>query len=217
MTTLKPSRLPLADAALDQLFRTARTHSAWLDIPIADETLHRLWDLMKWAPTSANLSPARIVFVRSPEAKQRLIPALAPGNVEKVVTAPVTAIVAYDLKFFDKQPKLFPHSPRIREQFAASPDLVESTARRNSSLQGAYLMLAARSLGLDCGPMSGFDNARVNEAFFSAGTPDHRLDQEFFPDGCVRSNFLCNLGYGDDARLHPRLPRLSFDEACSIV
>jgi len=213
----EPTRPALSDDALDQLFREARTHSAWLDIPVSDGTLRQLYDVMKWGPTSANLSPARIVFVRSAAAKQRLLPALAPGNVEKTMTAPVTAIVAYDLKFYEKQPKLFPQNPKMRERFGSSPDLVEATARRNSSLQGAYLILAARAIGLDCGPMSGFDNARVDEAFFGAGKPCEGCDEEFFPEGHVKSNFLCNLGYGDPSRLYPRLPRLSFDEACSIL
>lgn len=216
-TTGVSTRAALSDEALDQLFRNARTYSAWLDVPVTDDTLRRLYDLMKWAPTSANLAPARIVFVRSAAAKQRLVPALAPGNVDKVMSAPVTAIIAYDLKFYEKQPKLAPQNPRIRGHFEASPALVESTARRNSSLQGAYLILAARSIGLDCGPMSGFDNAKVDEEFFAAGKPCEGCTEEFFPEGQVKSNFLCNLGYGDPSRLYPRLPRLSFDEACSIV
>jgi len=218
MTTSGGSpRAALSDEALDQLFREARTYYAWLDIPVPDATLRQIYDLMKWAPTSANLSPARIVFVRSAAAKERLRPALSPNNVDKVMTAPATAIIAYDLLFYEKQPKLFPHSPRLRQHFAASPELVETTARRNSSLQGAYLILAARSLGLDCGPMSGFDNAKVDAEFFGAGRPCEGCDEEFFPEGRVKSNFLCNIGYGDPSRLHPRLPRLSFDEACSIV
>lgn len=208
---------PLADDALDQLFRQARTYSAWLDIPVSDETLRELYELMRWAPTSANSNPARILFVRSAKAKQRLVPALAPANVDKVLSAPVTAIVAYDLTFFEKLPKLFPHNPRIRDLYARSPDLVDATARRNSSLQGAYLILAARSLGLDCGPLSGFDNARVDEEFFAAGQPCEGCEQEFFPQGHVKSNFLCNIGYGDSSKLFPRLPRLNFDEACSIL
>ena len=207
----------LSDAALDQLFRAARTYSAWLDQPVNDDTLRQLYDLMKWAPTSANASPARLVFIRTPEAKQRLVPALAPGNAQKVMTAPVTAIIAYDLLFYEKLPKLFPHNPAMRDLFARSPELVEVTARRNSSLQGAYLIMAARSLGLDCGPLSGFDNAKVDEEFFGAGKPCEGCEQEFFPEGHVKSNFLCNLGYGDPAKLHPRGPRLSFDEACSLL
>ena len=207
----------LSNEALDQLFREARTYSAWLDQPVSDDTLRQLYDVMKWAPTSANGNPARIAFVRSPEAKQRLLPALAPGNVDKTMAAPVTAIIAYDLKFYEKLPRLFPHAKGMRDLFARSPDLIESTARRNSSLQGAYLILAARALGLDCGPMSGFDNAKVDEAFFSAGKPCEGCNQEFFPEGSVKSNFLCNLGYGDPAKLHPRGPRLTFEEACSIL
>jgi 3-hydroxypropanoate dehydrogenase len=210
-------RAPLADEALDRLFRSARTHYAWRDTPVSDETLHQLYDLLKWAPTSANGSPARFVFVRTAEAKQRLVGALAPGNVQKVMTAPVTVIVAYDLKFYEKLPKLFPHNTRMRDLFAGSPELVETTARRNSSLQGAYLILAARSLGLDCGPLSGFDNAKVDEEFFGAGKPCDGCEQEFFPAGHVKSNFLCNLGHGDESRLPPRLPRLSFSEACSVL
>lgn len=207
----------LNDEALDQLFREARTHNAWQDRSVTDETLREIYDLLKWAPTSANGSPARFIFLRTPAAKQRLAPSLAPSNVEKTMTAPVTVIVAYDLKFYEKLPKLFPHSPSMRNLFASSPELVEVTARRNSSLQGAYLIMAARAVGLDCGPMSGFDNAKVDEEFFSAGTPCEDCGQEFFPAGHVKSNFLCNLGYGDPAKLFPRSPRLSFDEACSLL
>jgi 3-hydroxypropanoate dehydrogenase len=203
--------------ALDQLFRQARTHSAWLPEPVSDDTLRELYDLAKWGPTSANSCPARFVFLRTPAAKQRLVPALAPGNVDKTLRAPVTVIIAYDLLFYEKLAKLFPHNPAARELFASSPQLVEATARRNSSLQGAYLMLAARSLGLDCGPMSGFDNAKVDEEFFGAGRERTGCEQEFFPGGHVKSNFLCNLGHGDRAQLHPRLPRLAFDEACSLL
>jgi 3-hydroxypropanoate dehydrogenase len=207
----------LSNEALDQLFRRARTYNAWLDKPVSDDTLRQLYDLMKWAPTSANSNPVRIVFVRTPEGKQRLLPALAPGNVQKVMTAPVTAIVAYDLKFYEKLPKLFPHNPGMRDQFARSPELIEITARRNSSLQGAYLMLAARALGLDCGPLSGFDNTKVDEEFFGAGKPCAGCEEEFFLEAHVKSNFLCNLGYGDPSKLFPRSPRLSFEEACSLV
>lgn len=207
----------LGDDALDVLFRTARTYYAWKDIPVSDETLRQLYDLMKWAPTSANSNPARIVFIRTAEAKARLRPALAPSNVEKVMAAPVTAIIAYDLQFYGKLPKLFPHNAGMRDLFARAPELVEVTARRNSSLQGAYLILAARALGLDCGPLSGFDNAKVDEEFFGAGNPCAGCEQEFIPEGHVKSNFLCNLGYGDPTRLFPRLPRLSFDEACTVL
>jgi 3-hydroxypropanoate dehydrogenase len=207
----------LSDEILNQLFCEARTYNAWLSEPVTDETLRQLYDVMKWGPTSANSCPARFVFLRSKKAKERLRPALAPGNLDKTMTAPVTVIVAYDLKFYEKLPKLFPHSPAMRDHFANNPQLVEVTAKRNSSLQGAYLMLAARGLGLDCGPMSGFDNAKVDEEFFGAGKECEGCDQEFFPEGHVKSNFLCNLGYGDRSKLHPRGPRLGFGEACSLL
>jgi len=208
---------PLSDEALDQIFRQARTHRSWLDKPVSDETLHQLYNLMKWGPTSANTSPARILFLRTPEAKQKLAPALSPGNVEKTMQAPVTAIIGYDLRFYEKLPKLAPHSPKMRDSFAGDPQLTEITAKRNSSLQGAYLIIAARALGLDCGPMSGFDNAKVDHEFFGAGREERGLDQEFFPVTHVRSNFLCNIGYGDPAKLLPRSPRLDFDEACVLL
>jgi 3-hydroxypropanoate dehydrogenase len=207
----------VSDDVLDLLFRQARSHNQWLDRPVGDDRLRRLYDLMKWGPTSANSCPARMVFLRTPEARARLIPALAPTNVAKVMTAPVTAIVAYDLQFYNKLPKLFPHNPAIRERFASAPDLVEVTARRNSSLQGAYLIIAARAVGLDCGPLSGFDNAKVDQEFFGAGNPSSDCDQEFIPNLHVKSNFLCNLGYGDRSTLLPRLPRLAFEEACSLL
>jgi 3-hydroxypropanoate dehydrogenase len=207
----------LNDEGLDLLFREARTHSAWLNRPVADETLRQLYDLMKWAPTSANCNPARVVFLRTKESKERLLPALAPGNVDKVVSAPVTAIVAYDLNFYQSLPRLFPHNPGMRDYFASAPELVDTTAKRNSSLQGAYMILAARALGLDCGPMSGFDNAKVDEEFFGAGKIGCGAEEEFFPEGHVKSNFLCNLGYGDANALHPRGPRLNFDEACTLL
>ena len=159
----------LDDSALETLFRGARTYAAWQPRPVADQTLRDLYDLLKWAPTSANAAPARFAFLRSKEAKERLRPALAPGNIEKTMMAPVTVIVAYDMKFYDQLPKLFPQSPGMKQMFESNPQLVEVTAQRNSSLQGAYLILAARALGLDCGPMSGFDNVKVDEAFFSAG------------------------------------------------
>jgi 3-hydroxypropanoate dehydrogenase len=207
----------LDDAALDQLFRAARTHNAWRDKPVSEEMLRQLYDLTKWGPTSANTNPTRFVFLRSKEAKARLLPTLAPGNIDKTMSAPVTVIVAYDLLFYQKLPKLFPHNPGMRDLFASNPQVVEVTARRNSSLQGAYMMLAARALGLDVGPLSGFDNARLDEEFFAAGKECMGCDQEFFPEGHVRSNFLCNLGYGDPSKLMPRLPRLEFDEACTIM
>ena len=207
----------LDDPSLDVVFREARTYVKWQPRPVADETLRELYDLLKWAPTSANAAPARFVFLRSKEAKERLRPALAPLNVQKTMAAAVTVIVAYDVRFYQHLPRLFPHSPGLVKLYESNPDLVDATAKRNSSLQGAYLILAARSLGLDCGPMSGFDNAKVDEEFFAAGKPCFGCDQEFFPEGHVKSNFLCNLGYGDPGGLHPRLPRLPFSEACSLL
>jgi 3-hydroxypropanoate dehydrogenase len=194
------SQLP--DAALDVLFRNARTHRAWLPEPVPDELIHQMYELFKMGPTSANSCPARVVFVKTSEAKARLLPALAPGNVEKTRMAPLTAIVAHDLEFYEKLPELNPHMDG-KAIFAGHPDLIQETAFRNGSLQGAYLMMAARALGLDCGPMSGFEPAKVNA--------------EFFPDGKWKANFICNLGYGDAAKLYPRLPRLTFDEACRIL
>lgn len=188
--------------ALDILFRRARTHNAWLDKPVSDDLLRQLYDLMKLGPTSANCSPARILFVRTREAKQRLAPALSAGNVEKTMAAPVTAIIGYDLKFYEYMPKLFPHKPGMRDTFANSPQVAEH-AFRNGTLQGGYFIIAARALGLDCGPMSGFNNAKVDEEFFS-GTD-------------IKSNFLCNLGYGDASKLFPRNPRLDFEEACKLL
>lgn len=190
----------LDDAALDRLFRTARTHNE-LGGSVEDATLHALYDLVKWGPTSANSSPARFVFVRSPAAKKKLEPALSEGNREKTMGAPVTVIVAHDLDFHDKLPYLFPHTD-AKSWFDGPREGRVDAAFRNGSLQGAYLILAARSLGLDAGPMSGFDNAKVDEAFF-AGTQ-------------VKSNFLVNLGHGDPAKLFPRSPRLAFEEAARI-
>ncbi|MEO5372826.1 MAG: malonic semialdehyde reductase [Alphaproteobacteria bacterium] len=192
----------LNDTALDQLFRAARTHVTWLDRPVADDMLRAIHDLFKMAPTSANCQPARIVFVRTPEAKARLRPALMEGNVAKTMAAPVTAIIAHDLRFHELLPTLFPHAD-ARSWFEGNPALIEETAFRNGTLQGAYLMMAARALGLDCGPMSGFDKAKVDAAFF--------------PDGRWASNFLCNLGHGDPSGLYPRSPRPSFDEVCRIL
>jgi len=205
------------DAAMDTLFRDARTYAAWLPKPVTDQTLRDLYDVLKWAPTSANAAPARFAFLRSKEAKERLRPALAPLNVEKTMAAPVTVIVGYDMKFYDQLPKLFPQVPGMKQMFESNPEMADATAKRNSSLQGAYLILAARALGLDCGPMSGFDQAKVDEEFFAAGKPCFGCDQEFFPEGHVKSNFLCNLGYGDPGKLHARLPRLPFNEACSLL
>jgi 3-hydroxypropanoate dehydrogenase len=208
----------LDDRALDTLFREARSsYAKWQPRPVTDDTLRSLYDVLKWGPTSANAAPARFAFLRTPEAKQRLRPALAPLNVERTMAAPVTVIVAYDLKFYAQLPKLFPHNPGMAALFENNPEMVEATAKRNSSLQGAYLIMAARALGLDCLPMSGFDNAKLDEEFFAAGQPCFGCDQEFFPEGHVKSNFLCNLGYGDPATLRPRLPRLPFNEACSLL
>ncbi|MBB5691400.1 malonic semialdehyde reductase [Roseomonas alkaliterrae] len=192
----------LDDRALDRLFREARTHNKWTDRPVPDAKLRELYDLLKWGPTSANASPARFVFVRTPEGKAKLKPALSAGNVEKTMTAPVTVIVAHDLNFYDRLPELFPHAPDAKTWFTGSYSFAEQTAFRNGSLQGAYLILAARAVGLDAGPMSGFDNAKVDEAFL-AGTN-------------WKSNFLVNLGYGDPAGLFPRNPRLSFEEAARL-
>ena len=192
----------LDDRALDQLFRSARTHNAWQARDVPDALLHALYDLLKWGPTSANSSPARFVFVKSPEAKAKLKEALSPGNVEKTMGAPVTVIVAQDMAFHDKLPQLFPHTD-ARSWFAGNDALIESTAFRNAVLQGAYLIMAARALGLDTGAMSGFDSAKLDAAFFAGTT--------------VKSNFLVNLGYGDAAALFPRSPRLSFDEAARIA
>ena len=193
----------LNDEALDILFRKARTHIVWLDKPVSDDLLRQVYDLAKWGPTSANSSPARIVFLRTPEAKQRLRAALSPNNLDKTMQAPVTAILAYDVKFYEKLPKLFPNNPAARDWFSNSSQLAEITAFRNGTLQGGYFILAARALGLDCGPMSGFDNAKV--------------DAEFFAGSSVKSNFLCNLGYGDASKLFPRNPRLDFDEVCQLL
>jgi nitroreductase len=190
------------DTALDRLFRDARTYNAWLPKPVAVETLHALYDLMKWGPTSANTSPLRVVFVQSRAAKERLVACMNPGNVEKTRQAPVTALLGMDMEFYEKLPTLFPHTD-ARSWFAGKPATIESTAFRNSSLQGGYFILAARALGLDCGPMSGFN--------------EHKLNAEFFPGGTVKVNFVCNLGHGDPASLLPRSPRLRFDEACAIV
>jgi 3-hydroxypropanoate dehydrogenase len=191
------------DAALDLLFRKARSHNGWLDKPVTDELLRQLYELMKWGPTSANCSPARLVFVRTPANKERIRPALSPNNVEKTMTAPVIAIAAYDSRFYEHLPQLFPRIPQVAELFASDAALAATTAFRNGTLQGGYFLLAARAVGLDCGPMSGFDNAKI--------------DAEFFPDGRFKSNFLCGLGHGDPAKLHPRSPRLAFEEACTLL
>jgi 3-hydroxypropanoate dehydrogenase len=200
---------------LDVLFREGRSYNAWLPKKVPEETLHQLYDLLKWGPTSANSCPTRFNFLCSAKSKERLRPALSPGNVEKTMTAAVTVIIAYDLKFYEKLRRLFPHNPGMGDVFARNPQLIESTAERNSSLQGACLIFAARALALDCGPMSGFDNAKVDEEFFASGKCED-CEQEFFPEGHVKSNFLCNLGYGDRSKVYPRSPRLEFSEACSI-
>src|SRR6202171_1923749 len=194
---------PLDDAALNTLFREARSYNRWSGAPVSDQTLHELYELLKFGPTSANSTPARFVFVKSAEAKAKLVAWLSPANVVKVEQAPVTAIIAMDEKFYEKLPKLFPHMPGAANMFKDNAALAEVTMMRNSSLQGAYLILAARSLGSDCGPMSGFDNAKVDAAFF-AGTP-------------LKSNFICALGTGTTEKLFPRSPRLAFDEACKIA
>jgi 3-hydroxypropanoate dehydrogenase len=200
--SLMTDRNSLDDHALDQIFREARTHIAWLDRPVSDELLRQAVELAKMGPTSANCLPMRIVFVRSKEAKERLRPALAPGNVDKTMAAPATTIIGYDLEFCELLPRLFPRSD-MRQAFVGKPDLIKDTAFRNSSLQGAYFILALRSLGLDTGPMSGFDNAKV--------------DAEFFSGTAVKSNFLINIGHGDPAKLFPRSPRLTFEEIARIV
>ena len=188
---------------LELLFKAARTHNKWTDAPVSDETLHELYDILKFGPTSANTSPARFVFIRTKEGKEKLAPALSAGNTEKTMSAPVTAIVAYDPKFHEKLPTLFPHNPDAMSWFTSNDSLAATTAFRNGTLQGAYLLIAARSLGLDIGAMSGFDNAKVDAAFFAHNG--------------WRSNFLVNIGHGDPAGLFDRSPRLAFDEACVLA
>lgn len=187
---------------LDLMFLNGRTHSVWLDKPVEDELLRQAYDLAKMGPTSANCCPMRITFVKSIEAKAKLKPCLDEGNVAKTMAAPVTAIVGYDVEFYEQLPKLFPHVD-ARSWFVGKPSHIQDTAFRNSTLQGAYFILAARALGLDCGPMSGFNNTAVDEVFFAQST--------------THSNFLCNLGYGDPSKLFPRSVRLSFDEICKIL
>ena len=195
MTTLDP-------AGRNLLFNEARTHNGWTDQPVSDDTLRELYDLLKMAPTSANCSPARFLFLRSAQSRIRLSSALLPGNLEKTLAAPVTVIVAYDLSFHEQLPRLFPHAD-ARSWFVGNEELIRKTAFRNGTLQGAYMTLAARAVGLDCGPMSGFDNVKVDEEFF-AGTS-------------WRSNFLCNLGHGDPSKLFPRSPRFQFEDACLVL
>jgi 3-hydroxypropanoate dehydrogenase len=195
--------LKMDSEALDLIFRNARTHSVWLDKPVDETLLRQVYDLARMGPTSANMCPMRVVFVQSKQAKERLKPALDAGNVAKTMSAPVTAIIGMDVHFYEQLPKLFPHAD-AKAWFKDLPESVlEYTALRNSSLQGAYFILAARSLGLDCGPMSGFNNAMVDELFFAGSS--------------VKSNFLCNVGHGDASKLHPRSPRLPFEEACQLV
>jgi len=191
--------------ATETLFTKARTQNGWLDRPVTDDELRQVFDLLKMAPTSANTQPARFVFLRTQAAKERLRPALSQGNLDKTMSAPVVAIVAHDLDFHEHMPKVFPHNPGMKANFDgdAKRGFRETFAFRNGTLQGAYLILAARAVGLDCGPMSGFDNAKV--------------DAEFFPDGRFRSNFLCNLGHGDPSKVMERLPRFSFDEVCTLL
>ena len=197
-------RPTLDEDALDLLFLKARTQNGWLPTPVSDDQLRRVYDIMKMGPTSANSCPARILFLRTPEAKARLLPALTPGNVDKTKQAPVTAIIGYDTRFYEWMPKkLFAHRPDMAENYAKNRPLSEIVAFRNGTLQGAYFMLAARAVGLDVGGMSGFDNAKV--------------DAEFFADGRVKSNFLCNLGHGDPAKVLPKLPRLDFEAACTML
>lgn len=192
----------LNDIALDTLFRNARTHNGWLDKAVSDGQLQQIYDLMKWGPTSANCSPARIVFVKTPEAKEKLLACMSEGNLAKTRSAPVTAIIGMDMEFYEKLPQLFPHTD-ARSWFAGNQAVIDATAMRNSSLQGGYFIMAARALGLDCAPMSGFNADKMNAVFFS-GTS-------------IRTNFVCSLGYGDTSKLHARGPRLPFDEACKIV
>lgn len=192
----------LSQDALNTLFNDARTYNNWQDKPVEDDTLMQLYDLVKMAPTSANCQPMRVVFVKSHEAKAKLKPALAEGNVEKTMSSPVCAIIGMDMAFYEELPRLFPHTD-AKSWFVGNDQLIQDTAFRNSSLQGGYFILAARSLGLDCGPMSGFDAQKVNEEFFAGTT--------------IKANFLCNLGYGDAEGLHPRSPRPTFNEFCKIA
>lgn len=192
----------LDESSLDVLFNEARSYSYWLDKDVTDEQCNEIYELMKMGPTAANSCPARILFIKSDEAKARLKPHLDEGNVNKCMTAPVVAVIAMDLNFHDLLPQLFPHTD-ARSWYAGKPEKIKAVAEKNSTLQGAYFILAARSMGLDTGPMSGFNN--------------ETLDKEFFPDGNTKSNFICTLGYGDDSRLHPRGPRLDFEQACTLL
>ncbi len=193
----------LNDDALDLIFRKARTHNAWRDCSVTDDDIRRIYELVKWGPTSANMCPARFVFVRSREAKERLAPALSSGNLEKTMAAPATAVIGYDVKFFERMDYLFPHNAAMADFYRNGPEAAEDAGFRNGTLQGAYFMIAARALGFDIGAMSGFDKDKVTAAFF-AGTS-------------VKANFLCNIGHGDESVLLERHPRLDFDEACCFV
>lgn len=188
--------------ALNTLFINARSHNGWLDKEVTDKQIHQIYDLMKFGPTAANNCPARITFVKSEDAKQKLKAHLDEGNIEKAMSAPVVAIISYDIEFYEKLPFLFPHTD-ARSWYAGKPEKIKSAGEMNATLQGAYFMLAARAVGLDCGPMGGFNN--------------QTLDEEFFPDGKTKSIFICALGQGDESKIYPRGPRLSFDEACEIV
>jgi 3-hydroxypropanoate dehydrogenase len=201
----KKATMTLSAENLDFIFRNARTQNGWQAKPVSDEKLRELYELWKWAPTTMNTQPGRILFLRSSKAKERLKPALNPGNVDKTMAAPVTAIIAYDTRFYEQLPKLFPNNPNARAIFAGDDKKAhaETTAFRNGSMQGGYFILAARAIGLDCGPMSGFNNAKV--------------DAEFFGGTGIKSNFLCNLGCGDASKVMPRNPRLAFDEACKLL
>lgn len=195
-------RESLNDHGLDLIFRNARTQNSWRPEGVAEELLRKVYDLAKMGPTSANCSPARFIFVTTAAGKEKLKPALSSGNLTKTMAAPVTAIIGMDMQFYERLPELFPHG-NAKSWFTGNDALIKETAFRNSSLQAAYLMLAARSLGLDCGPMSGFDQEKVNQAFW--------------PEGRVKVNFICNIGYGDDAQVFARSPRLPFEQACQIV
>ncbi len=197
--------MPLDAAALDLIFRKARSINVWLPKPVSDDQIRSIYELMKWGPTSANSSPARILFLRTPAAKERLRPALSAQNADKTMSAPVAAIIANDSRFYENLPQLFLHNQTARSWFEGDDkkDVAAVTSMRNGTLQGAYFIVAARALGLDCGPMSGFDNAIV--------------DKTFFPDGRLKSNFICNIGYADLEKIMPRNPRLSFEEACQLL
>ena len=204
-TRAKTTVMMLSPEDMDLIFHNARSQNGWQQKPVSHEQLQQLYDLMKWAPTTMNTNPARILFLRSRAAKERLKPALNPGNVDKTMAAPVTAVIGYDTQFYELLPKLFPHNQNARAIFAGEEKKAhaETTAFRNGSMQGGYFIIAARAIGLDCGPMSGFNNAKV--------------DAEFFAGTGIKSNFLCNLGYGDASKVMPRSPRPAFDEVCKLL